>query len=137
MDFEKLLQFRNEKNAYGRFLNIKLTKIDQGYAEAVMPISDNHLNPVASVHGGCLFSIADVVASAAASSHGSAVTTLNTDFHYLRAGLNCTQIIAKAQEVKYGKRVMVYRASVYDQNDTLLAEGTFTCMSLGKDVFSV
>lgn len=136
MDFEKLLQFRNKNNSYGKFLGIKLIKIEEGYAEASMWISENHLNPVASIHGGCLFSIADVAASAAASSHGFAVTTLNTDFHYLRAGLNCTQIIAKAHEVKYGKRVMVYRSSVYDQDDILLAEGTFTCMSLGKDVFS-
>lgn len=136
MDFEKLLHYRNSKNIFANLLGIKLTKIDLGSAEAAVQISENHLNPINSIHGGCLFTIADVAAAAAASSHGLAVTTLNTDFHFLCAGLNCTQITATAHEIKYGKRVMVYSSSVYNQDGTLLAEGIFTFMELGKDVFS-
>ena len=47
------------------------------------------------------------------------------------AGKNTKHLIAEAHEIKYGKRAMVYDVKIYDQDEVLLACGTFTFMSIG------
>lgn len=134
MDFEKLKNFRNFGNAFAKTMNLTVTDIQLGYAEAAMPVTEHSMNPIGSVHGGCLYTIADVAGGAAACSHGYLVTTLDADFHYLRPGIGSTRLTAVAREIKAGKRVLVYDISVMDQDGTVLAQGIFSYMSLGKEV---
>lgn len=134
MDYQKLLKWRNENNAFARMLDMRITEISEGYAKAEIAVSEKHRNPVDSVHGGCLFTLLDAAGSAAASSYGSHVTTLDANIHYLRAGLHTTHLTAATREIKRGKKVMVYDISVTDQDGQLLAEGMFTYMSLGKEI---
>lgn len=134
MDFEKLIIHRNEKNNFANLLGIRITKISEGYAQAEMSTNPKLLNPIGSLHGGCLFSIADTVGGAAACSHGEYVTTIDSNIHYLRAGINKKKLIATATELKRGKRVLVYNISIKDQDDVELAVGIFSFMSLGKPI---
>ena len=131
MDYEKLMRERNVKNAYARYNGIKVTAMSKGAATAEMSITDNMLNPYHIIHGGCLYTIADVAGGAAATSYGYKVTTVDSSFHYLRAGAGTTKLVATAREIKAGKTLLVFDISVMDQNGTLLAEGIFTYMSLG------
>ena len=133
MDYQKLSEWRNKNNLFARMLDMQITEISEGYAKAEMNVSEKHLNPVESVHGGCLFTLLDIAGSAAASSHGYHVTTLDANIHYLRAGLHTTRLTAETREIKRGKKVMVYDISVADQDGCVLAEGMFTYMSLGKE----
>ncbi len=132
MDYEKLKQYRNENNPYAQYNGIRLTALSKGSATAEMTITENMTNPFHIVHGGCLYTIADVTAGAAASSHGCKSTTVDSSFHYLRAGSGTKKLIASAREIKAGKTLLVYDVTVRDQNDALLAEGIFTLMSLGE-----
>lgn len=134
VDYARLLERRNELNAFGHLIGLRITRISQGYAEVEMPITKDHLNPIGSVHGGCLATAADVVGGSAASSYGFQVTTLDGTLHYLRPGLNATCIYGKARELKHGKRISVYEISIEDQKGAVLTEGIFTYMSLGKPI---
>lgn len=134
MDYQKLLEWRNRDNAFSRALGLRVTEISKGYAKAEIPVTKDHLNPIGSVHGGCLFTLLDAVGSAAASSHGFHVTTVDASIHYLRAGLNTTRLIASTREIKCGKKLLVYDISVTDQDGKVLSEGIFTYMSLGKEI---
>ena len=136
MDFEKLKEHRNQTNVFAHFIGLRITQIQQGTAQVELPITQNHLNPIGSVHGGCLATIADVVGGAAASSYGYQVTTLDSNLHYLRAGLNAACLYGKARELKHGKRIMVYEISIEDQDGTVLVEGIFTYMTLNQPIFS-
>lgn len=134
MDFEKMKDFRNHKSAFGKMLGIVITDIQTGKAEAVMEINETMTNPIGSVHGGCLFTIADIAGGAAASSYGYHITTVDSSFYYLRAGMNTRSLKTTAEVVKHGKRMTVVRVSVADQDGVVLAEGMFTYMSLGKEI---
>ncbi len=131
MDYQKLMVLRNKKNAFAGVVGIKLTEIREGYARAELAVNEHHLNPIGSVHGGCLYTLADMAGGAAATSHGYAATTLNSDIHYLNAGIHTTYLYAEAKEIKHGKKTMVYEIHITDQNQKLLAAATFTFMSLG------
>ena len=70
MDFEKLKEYRNRQNAFANFIGLAITEIRPGAAVTEMEITENHMNPIGSVHGGCLATMADVTGGAAASSYG-------------------------------------------------------------------
>lgn len=134
MDFEKLIMYRNQKNSFANLLGIRITKISEGYAQAEMSTSPKLLNPIGSLHGGCLFTIADIAGGSAACSHGEYVTTVDGSIHYLRAGINTKKLYATATELKRGKKILVYNLSIKDQDGVELAVGIFSFMSLGKPI---
>lgn len=134
MDYEKLRLYRNTHNNFAEYLGLEITEIGPGYARAMMPIREEHLNVVGSVHGGCLFTIADAAGCAAASSYGNHIATLNNSFNFLNPGLNTKTLYATTRELKQGKRVLVYSVAVTDENENLLAEGVFTFMAINKPI---
>ena len=133
-ELEKIKDHRNETNIFGNAIGVHITDIGEGTATTEMVVTHMHSNPIGSVHGGCISTIADITAGSAASSHGMQVTTLDCNMHYLRAGLNSTKLIGRAKEVKAGKRVMVYDVSVEDQDGKVLATATYTFFSMGKEI---
>ena len=133
-DFSKLMAYRNEVNAFAKLLHIEAVELREGYAKAVMPIGEELRNPQGAVHGGVLYTLADVAGGNAAASHGEWIATLDSDFHYLRPGLDLTALTAVATELKYGRRVSVYHVEVSDQNGTVLGVGTFTYTGLGRSI---
>lgn len=130
MDYSEMIQSAN-KNPFADLMDLKITEVREGYAKAEIEVTEKHLNPIGTVHGGCLYTLADVTAGSAAASHGNIAPTLDSNLHFLNAGMNTTHLTAEAHELKYGKRAMVYEVSIYDQNGVVLAFGTFTFMSIG------
>ncbi len=134
MDFEKLKEYRNRQNAFANFIGLAITEIRPGAAVTEMEITENHMNPIGSVHGGCLATMADVTGGAAASSYGWQVTTLDCSLHYLRPGLHVTRLRGEARELKRGKHVLVYDVSILDQRGTVLAEGIYSYMTMDRRI---
>lgn len=134
MKYEELIRHRNDTNPFARSLQIQCVEMDEGYARAEMPVSEQVLNPHGSVHGGVLFTLADVAGGSACASYGYAIATLDADFHYLRPGIGLTRLSASAHVLKRGKRICVFDVRVSDQDGTLLAAGTFTYSFLGDPI---
>lgn len=134
MNYEKLRQFRNSHNNFAEFLGLEITEIGPGYARAKMPVRKEFRNPIGSVHGGCIFTIADAAGCSAASSYGYHITTISNNLNFLNPGINTNILYATTREIKRGKRILVYDVSVTDENDILLAEGIFSFMSLNKPI---
>ncbi|MBQ6364173.1 MAG: PaaI family thioesterase [Lachnospiraceae bacterium] len=130
MNFQEIMEVRNQTNAFARSIGLGLTFLEEGHAVTEMDITENQLNPIGSVHGGCLYTAADVAAGGAAISFGDVVTTVDSSFRYLRPGLNTTRIKADAVAVKHGKRLTVVQVNVFNQDGTLLCIGTFSFMSV-------
>lgn len=107
---------------------IRTVAAEPGYAEAVKACVPSMLNPVGTVHGGWLYTLADATGGIAANAYGRMVVTLDSSFHYLRTAHNCTLLHAYASEIKHGRRAMVFNVSVRDQDGTELAMGIFTYM---------
>lgn len=134
MDYAAILKFRNDMNPFAQMLHIHATDLTEGYARAEMPVSDELYNPQGSVHGGVLYTLADIACGNAAASHGIWIATLDSNMNYLRPAMRPTLLVAEARELKYGKRVSVYEVKVMDQSGTVLAAGTFTFASLGRKI---
>ena len=88
MDYEKLRELRNKQNRFGDLAGVRIVEIREGYARTELEVKPEFLNPIGSVHGGCLFTMADITGGSAAVSHGEQVTTADADIRYLRPGIN-------------------------------------------------
>jgi len=136
MDYDKLIQMRIDKNKFDRYVNIQVTEIREGYAKGEIDIAEKHMNIIQSVHGGCIFSLADTVAGSAAVSHGEYMTTVSANINYLSPAMGVEKLIAEATEVKYGRNISVYDVSISDEKGKLIARGSFSYYNLKVSIES-
>ncbi len=130
MNYQLMIDEINKRNIFGSENGMFLEEASEGYARSVMKVRARHANPIGSIHGGCLYTIADTTAGVASMSYGKGATTMNSDMHFLNAGIDTTSISCEAHVVKRGKRTLVVEAKVFDQDKKMLAMGTFTYMVL-------
>lgn len=116
---------RLEKDAFARYLDIKITKIKPGYASATLKVTPDLLNGEGLTHGGAIFSLADLVFAAASNSHGTLALALNVNISFLKATRDGAVLTAVAREENLTRKTGLYRLEVRDESGELvaLAEG--------------
>lgn len=132
MDYEKLKDWFNELNVFAKEIGLEIIHIEEGYAKAKLEIAPMHMNPYQTLHGGVLYTMADVAGGSAALSHNRPVFTVDSQFHFLNAGRNVTCLYGEGKTVKAGKQLIVVEIDVTDQDGTLLCKGTFTYMQVSE-----
>lgn len=128
---KEFVEVRNNGGDFARTNGMIVTKAEGGYARIDMNVEKRHLNPIMSIHGGAIFTLADSASGTAVFSIDSCrSTSIDANIHYLRPGIGKTHIYAEAHVIKKGKNVVVTEVTVKDQDDMELAVGTFTNMIL-------
>ena len=134
MDYQKLMEARNNANSFRNYLGITLTELREGYAVCEMEVVPHLKNQTHSVAGGALYAMADSAAGSICAASGMIAPTVSADFHYLDTTINATKIYAYAKEVKHGKRMSVIEVEIKDQDGTLVSLGVFTFAYLNKEI---
>ncbi|MFP3155538.1 PaaI family thioesterase [Lachnospiraceae bacterium ZAX-1] len=132
MDFQELMRARNAYPGFAKELGIHSVSMEAGYAKMEMATTEFHRNPIGTVHGGAIFSLADTVGGLAALSRGRYVTTVSGNINYLHAAGKATMLIGEAREVKAGKSLGIYDVTITDENGKLISTATMTYYYLGK-----
>lgn len=133
MEFQRVIDEINNTNKFGNHVGIIIDEVKEGYAKVSLEIKNEHTNPYNSVHGGVLYTVADMAGGTAAYSYGQPVVTVDSNFHFLRAGRDVTKLIGIGKELRNGKQIGVYEVSIMDQNENLLCSGTFTYAKISAD----
>lgn len=119
------LERMNASLSYVSHSNIRLTSLIPGHAEGEVAVGPENFGLGETIHGGCLMTLADTVAGAAAMSQGGICVTLDTSFHFLRPATAPT-IRCKAAVRKSGRTIRVADVSLSDAAGQEVACGTFT-----------
>ncbi|MCD7929274.1 MAG: PaaI family thioesterase [Clostridiales bacterium] len=116
-----------QQNQFIQLCGIHLLEDQEGRYYAQAQATPQVHNPYGIVHGGLLYTMADMVAGATARQHGRHPVTLDSNMHFLR-NVTSGVLTARAEVVRAGGSVAVLRARVYGGEGValLLAEGTFT-----------
>ena len=132
MDYKKLAQLRLENHPFAKFLGLSIDEISEGRAVCSLEVKDHMRNPIGSVHGGVLYALGDNAEGSAVISYGGGrITTVEGSMHFLRAALETTtKLVARAEVIKKGRRLSTVHVQVFDQDDRLLDDGTFTLIDL-------
>jgi acyl-CoA thioesterase len=78
------------------------------------------LNFLGVVHGGLIFSLADVAFSVASNKEGPVAYAIDVSGSFIKSAKEGDTLVAKATRVYRGRRTGVYRMDIF-RNDELLA----------------
>lgn len=109
-----------ENDRFADLAGIEILEIKKGWSRVKMNITEKHLNGVGIVHGGAIFTLADLAFAAAANSHGNVSVGINASISYMKAGKGKI-LMAEAQEVSRNPRLSSYMVRVTDEKDDLIA----------------
>ena len=118
------------RDRYAELSGIEIVEASVGYCKARMLVKDTHLNSVDVVHGGALFTLADLAFSVASNSHGKVALAINAHITYLQS-VSAGVLYAVATEVDEPRRLGAYEVVVTDERGSIIA--TFNGMVYRKN----
>jgi acyl-CoA thioesterase len=121
------------QDAFAKLAGIEIVELSAGHARVRMQITPQHLNGLGVVHGGAIFTLADLGFAAACNSHGFAAVAVNVSVSYLKAAKSGT-LHADAQEVCPHGKLGTCTVRVTDDAGDLVA--LFQGLSYRKGPFS-
>ncbi|MBC7247749.1 MAG: PaaI family thioesterase [Actinobacteria bacterium] len=126
-----------ESDGYADHLGARLLEIRPGYAKVALTLGPQHRNFMGMVHGGVIFSLADVAFGAAANSFGSKAMALSVGIDFLAAPDTEGEMTAEVELVSRAGKMGYYRMSVVDGGGRNVAQcrgwAYHTERPLGKD----
>ena len=130
-EMAQMLERRAKCNVFAQYLGIKIVENRKGYSKCELEIREEFLNPSHTVHGGCIYTLADVTVGNAAAAYGYAAPTLEAGLHYLAAAKGVEKLHAVAKEIHHGRPVMVFSVDVSDGQGKIFASGPFSFFNTG------
>lgn len=115
-----------EENQYVRFLGIEIMDLREGYCLARMKNSKELLNPYGMLHGGSLYSLADIAAGTAACMSGHYVTTVSGMMNFLLPAEGTEYVYCEAEKLRIGGHLAVFDVKLKDEDQNILDSGEFT-----------
>ena len=108
------------KDRFAAFVGIELTEAGGGRATARLTLREHHLNGLGIVHGGALFTLADLAFAAAVNSRGRAAVAIHCTISYLKAAQG-EWLLAEAQEVSCGPKIASYLIRITDSSGEIVS----------------
>lgn len=115
-----------DNNEYVRLLGIKIEEISLGHCKGKMEMSERIKNPYGALHGGSLYSFADIIAGAAACTYGNQVVTVSGSMNFLLPAADIEYVYCQADVVRQGNNLAVYDVKVTDESGKVLGNASFT-----------
>ena len=108
------------KDLFAGFVGIELLEAGAGRATARLDLRDHHLNGLGLVHGGAIFTLADLAFAAAVNSRGRAAVAIHCSISYLKA-VQGGHLLAECQEISCGPKIAAYTIRITDGSGELVA----------------
>ena len=107
-------------DTYAKLLGIELVTVEEGHAVARMQLTPEHLNFMGGVHGGAIFSLADVAFAAAANSEGHKAVAIHVAIDFLSATGDTSYLEADVRKVARAGRTAHYDMKVTNSSGDLV-----------------
>ncbi|MDW7733465.1 MAG: PaaI family thioesterase [Methanolobus sp.] len=109
-----------EQENFGKNSGMSLTEVSKGYAKVEMKIEKRHLNVLGTVHGGAIFTLADMAFAAASNSYGTVAVAINCDISFVKA-VGEGYLFAEAKETSINPKISTYVVNVTNENEDTIA----------------
>lgn len=118
-----------------RLIGFALTAVGEGRATIAFEAGPQHTNPKGTVHGGILCDIADAAMALAFGTtlgESETFTTLELKINFLKPVWQA-RLTAEGRVVKRGRTIGLTECDIADENGSLVARASSTCMTLRGD----
>lgn len=116
----------------GKLLGFTIVRDEEGRAAIEFEATENHANPMGTLHGGVLCDLADAamgLAYRSALTPGESFTTLELKINFLRPVWK-SKLLAEARVVRTGNTVGLVECDIFDPRERLVARASSTCLKL-------
>ena len=118
-------------NPFMRHNHMKIERISTECSEISMEVHPDGLNIMGMIHGGLLYSLADVVTGLTARADGRKYVTQSAHINFIRNVSEGT-VYAKGILIRRGRSITIVRSEVTDEKGDLLADVTVDMFCLGE-----
>lgn len=109
-----------ENDRFAKHNGMEIIATGKGYAKTKMTIGDRHLNGLNMVHGGAIFTLADLAFAVACNSHGNAAVAINVSISFMKAASK-GNLYAEAKEISINPKISTYTINVIDDKNEIIA----------------
>jgi uncharacterized protein (TIGR00369 family) len=129
---QAMLQGKEPPPPIAQLIGFKVTSVAPGQAELEFQAGKQHANPMGTLHRGVLCDIADAAMGTAHASllqEGETFTTLELKINFLKP-IWQAKLRAIGKVVRQGETISLVECDILDEQDTLVARASSTCMTL-------
>lgn len=112
---------------------MKLVDVRERYSKVELTIDENSMNYMGSMHGGLLYTMADVAAGTAVVYCGKQGVTLSAHTEYIKPALS-GKVIAEGKVISSGRTIKRCEVEMHSENGTMYAKSYITMFITNKDV---
>lgn len=134
IQLEQAVRKMIEENLYAQFLGMEFVKLRKGYSLSRMKYKKELANPYGLLHGGSLYSLADITAGASACMCGHYVTTVSGSLSFLLPARDTEYVYCEAEELRQGRHLAVFDIKIRDDKKHILDNGEFTFFVMDGEV---
>ncbi|MEO9258171.1 MAG: hotdog fold thioesterase [Crocinitomicaceae bacterium] len=121
------------KDAFSKWLGIKILVVEEGYCKLEMTTREEMVNGFGILHGGISYSLADSALAFASNSRGNHAVSIDTQISHLKkVGVN-EKLIATSREISSSKSVGVYQIEITNSDNILVALFKGTVFRMDKE----
>ena len=126
--FDRVRNFLNENDHFAKENGMVVTRIEEGFSEAVLTATERHFNGVGIIMGGALFTLTDFAFAAALNSFGFRAVGMNASTAFLKPGKGIpgAKFTAQARLVSKTRRTAVFDVDVRDDMGRVLTHSVMT-----------
>ncbi|RCX17877.1 acyl-CoA thioesterase [Anaerobacterium chartisolvens] len=133
MDFQKYKEYFNKHDMFSVNNGMSLTDMGEGYATVELTIGETSKNYMGSMHGGLLYTMADVAAGTAIVFCGKQAVTLTAHTEYIKPAFS-GKVIAEAKMIAFGRTISRCEVEVRSEDGTLYSKSIITMFITDKDI---
>jgi acyl-CoA thioesterase len=134
MNPRQVADYMLDQDYFSQWMNIKMIEVQENYCLIEMPIRQEMLNGLKTVHGGVTFAFADSALAFSSNNSGDAAVALNCIISFTKAGKEGDIFRAESKLVNNTRKTAVYDINITNQHEELIAKFVGTVYKIGKKV---
>jgi len=111
---------------FDALIGSEIQLIEPGKAVFSLRVEEKHLNPMGSLHGGVLLTMADTAAGCACAYEPTVCPALEGKLNFLEPCFLDDMITVEGRELRHGKTILSCEVKAWNQRGTLVAAGLFS-----------
>ncbi len=108
------------RDKFGTYNGMEVISVGKGIAVARLQVMEHHKNGLGTVHGGALFTLADLAFAAATNCGEEMVVSINAGMSFSKACMDGV-LLAEAVEVTRSSKLVNYEAKVRNEAGDIVA----------------
>jgi len=131
---KQVQRLEGSSDLFRNLIGLEILEADIGYCKGRLVIERHHMNPLGTVHGGCLYTIADTIGGVASATVGNPGPTISGDMYFMHTTGEAKELICEGRVIKNGTKIRVVESVITDENGVMMAKCILQYMDLQKNV---